>query len=277
MRRMLVCLSFLLLLAGCNRGTGQGIDGLPTRVTSLDALATSQILTRNAPPEGFRETVAFPQVDANLAGLPNWHYTMTLQFDGVYAGTPREAVASTRLDVWFNQLDTARRVVLNASGILLGSESETPIQREGVRLGPDTYYVIDSVCQGQGTPNAELLADLRAGEIIGGLTQARSTSISAVINGEQVWRYDFAPEDFNIPALALNDNSRITNLSGEFWVSPEHNAVIRFWVTMDVENVVITFLSDDPDSAIPVSGQVVLRYDLFDIGVNPNITQPFGC
>ncbi|MEQ9029602.1 MAG: hypothetical protein RLP44_12895 [Aggregatilineales bacterium] len=281
MRRMIVCLFMLILLAGslagCNRGTGQDVSDLPTRVTSLDALATSQVLTQNAPPEGFRETVAYPQVDANLASLPNWHYTMTLQFEGVYAGTPREAVASTRLDVWFNQLDTARRVVLNASGILLGSEAEAPIQREGVRLGPDVYYVIDSVCQGEGSPDAELLANLRAGEIIGGLTHASSTSERATINGEQVWRYEFAPEDFNIPALAFSENSQITNLSGEFWVAPVHGAVVRFWVTMDVENVVITFLSDDPDSALPVSGQVVLRYDLFEIGVNPNITQPFGC
>ena len=276
MQKTLLCVIILLVLTSCTR-RGQDLDDIPTRVGSLDDLATSQILTRNAPPEGFRETVAFPQVDANLNDLSNWHYTMTLDFEGVFANTSRPARASTSLDVWFNQFDQSRRVVLTAEGILLGTEAEEPLQREGVRLGPDTFYVLDSVCQGRGSADADLLADLRAGDIIGGLLQARSISERGVIHSEDVWRYDFGVDDLNIPALQFNDNSVIAALTGEFWVAPEHGAVIRFWVTMDVENVIITFLSNDADTALPVSGRVILRYDLFDIGVNPNITQPFGC
>ena len=48
-------------------------------------------------------------------------------------------------------------------------------------------------------------------------------------------------------------------------------AVVRFYVNLDVENAFIF------DRQLPVTGQVILRYDLYDIGVVPNITVPFGC
>jgi len=31
------------------------------------------------------------------------------------------------------------------------------------------------------------------------------------------------------------------------------------------------------DRQVPVSGQVIVRYDLLNIGDVPNITVPFGC
>lgn len=275
MKRLIGLLVLLVLLAGCE-GRGQDISQLPTRIVSLPDFATAEFQTENAPPPGYRQMVNFPQVDANLGELPNWRYEMVLEFNGVFSGTPREARASTEMIVRYNQIDNSRRVILSASGVVLGNEADEPIEREGVRLGPDTFLVVDNVCQGR-TDESELLADLGAGEIIGGVTQAQSTSINAVIHGERVWRYDFTVADLNLPAVRFNEDSVVRELRGEFWVAPERDAVIRFWVTMQVENVVITFLSENPDEALPVSGEIVIRYDLYDIGINPNITTPFGC
>jgi hypothetical protein len=58
---------------------------------------------------------------------------------------------------------------------------------------------------------------------------------------------------------------------GEIWVAPEHNVVVRFYVTLNVQNAIVF------DRQLPVTGQVIIRYDLFDIGVVPNISIPFGC
>ena len=55
------------------------------------------------------------------------------------------------------------------------------------------------------------------------------------------------------------------------WISPAHNAVVRFYLNLDVTNVVIF------DRQLPVTGQVTMRYDLYDIGSDFNITTPFGC
>lgn len=267
----------VMLFGACNQGTTE-TPPLPTRIDSPEALATSQFMTQNAPPVGFRDDQAFPLIDANLPMLTNWHYEVTLAFNGVFTGTPRPAFASTLVNVWYNQLDSARRVVLEASGIVGGEEQQEVIRREGVRLGPDTYLVPqDNVCQAEAGEDAVVLADFRIGELIGGVTTARSTSINGIINGEQVWGYAFTETDLNLPGIRFGENSRITNLTGELWISPEHNVVVRYWLTMQVENVVVNVLSENPDSALPVTGEFIIRYDLFDIGINPNISQPFGC
>jgi hypothetical protein len=58
---------------------------------------------------------------------------------------------------------------------------------------------------------------------------------------------------------------------GEIWVAPQHNVVVRFYVTLNVQNVYLF------DRQLPVTGQVIIRYDLYDIGVPQNISVPFGC
>lgn len=210
--------------------------------------------------------------------MTNWRYEATLAFNGVFAGTPRPAFASTTANVSYNQLDSARRVVIEASGIVVGEEQQEVIRREGVRLGPDTYLVPeDNLCQAGAGDDAIVLADFRISDLIGGVQTAHSTSINGIINGTEVWQYAFDETNLNLTGVRFGENSRIVSLSGELWIAPEYNVVVRYWLTMQVENVVVDVLSENPDSALPVTGEFIIRYDLFDIGINPNITQPFGC
>ena len=111
----IVCLIILLMaLTACNRGTTP-TPVLPTEITSPELAVTEIYQTENAPPVGFREPQSFPLIDANLASLTNWQYEMTLEFDGVFAGTPRQAQASTRVEVSYNQVNTSRRVVVEGN------------------------------------------------------------------------------------------------------------------------------------------------------------------
>lgn len=255
----------LLALAACNRG--QGLEDIPTQA-SIDDLATQTVLTQNAPPEGWRENISFPEIDANLRELPGWRYEVLLTVDGTFARTPRRTTASTRAEVWFNQLASARRVVVETSSDLSGELEES--QREGVRLGPDSFLVRQNTCASN-TPESATTADLSAGGLIGGVRNAVPAVQRAVINNEEVWRYSFTTEDLILPQIELGDSGQMTSSGGELWVSPTRRVVIRFWLNLEVENAVVF------GSTLPVSGQVIIRYDLYDIGVVPNIAVPFGC
>jgi hypothetical protein len=257
----------LLLLAGCVI-RGQQLEDLPTPANP-EALATAIRLTENAPPEGYRESIAFPEVDAGLNELPGWRYVVYLEFDGTFARTPRETDASASAEVWFNQLGSARRVVVSTSGELLGREEDS--QYEAVRLGPDAFLVRDSACLSNAGDDAQTAADLRAGQLVGGVTRATPTGLRATLNGEEAWQYTFTASDLNLPAIRLSDEGQLLLNGGEIWVAPENSAVVRFHVNLDVTNAVIF------DRALPVTGHVIIRYDLYDIGVAPNITVPFGC
>jgi hypothetical protein len=105
---------------------------------------------------------------------------------------------------------------------------------------------------------------------VGGVTSAVPTGRHAILNDQEVWEYRVETENLNLPSIHLNDNGTLS-ATGELWIAPEHNTVIRFYVNLDVENAIVF------DQQLPVTGQVLLRYDLFDIGEVPNITVPFGC
>lgn len=268
---LLVILSLIVMILTACRDRGTTPDQIPTRIPSVEMLATSEFMTQNAPPEGFRDSVAFPQIDDQLTVLPSWRYQSVLQFDGVFARTPREVDASASADVWYDQAGRKRRVVIEGVGALFGQEGDTAL--EGVRLSDDTYLVRDHVCVATGSEQATLVADLRAGDLIGGVTNATPTGHRATINGQEVWRYAFVLENLSLPQVQQNDDSQVTLMAGELWVAPEQNAVIRFYANLDVENVVLNLV----DNTLPLTGTLILRYDLYDIGVDPNITQPFGC
>lgn len=274
----LTLLALVLLLAACDRTEAP----IPTRIPSVDALATSVHLTENAPPEGFRDPQDFAQIDANLTTLPNGRYDVTFAFDGVFTGTPRPASASTTATVWFNRLDTSRRVIISTAGLLAESPGGEPLQGEAVRLGPDTFLVREGICAGQ-TETAAALADLRAGDLIGGVTGAVPVGQRATLHGEEVYRYGFGVDNLTLPGITFSGGGGVTALNGELWIAPAHNAVIRFWVTMELEGAIIPALTGlagtgtQPGDTPPISGQLIIRYDLFDIGINPNITVPFGC
>ena len=84
----------------------------------------------------------------HLSDLAGWRYVVQLDFDGTFANTPRTTSASAQAEVSFNQLGSARRVVLSTTGELIGQNGDTGY--EAVRLGPDTFLVRGGACLGGG-------------------------------------------------------------------------------------------------------------------------------
>lgn len=267
------CLICILLLSACGE-RGLTPDDLPTRIPPMEVVATNDHLTAIAPPSAIRESVAFPDIDDNLLFLSNWRSEASFIFAGTFAGTPRTVDAATHINTWYNQVGNRRRVVIEAEGTLFGDDP-API-REGVRLGGDTYLLIDNACYGEAEGDATDVADLRIGDVLGGVTYAVPAGEKAVLHGEDVWRYTFSEENTLVPIVRLGDNGAITAMQGELWVTYTDEAqpiVVRYYVNLQVENVVLRLF----ESSLPVSGVLQLRYDLFDIGIDPNITPPNGC
>jgi len=254
----------LFWLAACQQQPPQVI---PTRAQP-EAVATSIHLTENAPPPGF-DTVSFPRIDGNTEALSGWRYEMIFAFNGVFARTPRETAVQTSATITYNQVGTARRVIAQIDNDL--EAPGDPLQLEAVRRGEEVYLVREGNCILNATEDAQLLADLSAGDLLGGVQRATTAAEIATINGEQVWRYDFTMDNLLLPNVGFREDTVILDLRQELWVSPEHNAVVRFYVTMEAENITVF------GSTLPVSGAVLLRYDLHEIGTMPNISIPFGC
>jgi hypothetical protein len=263
----IACLILLLLTVTACRERGRTPDEVPT-IAAREALETAVVMTQNAPPPGFRDTVSFPLIDNNLAVLPSWTYELTVRFSGVVSGTDREISGETNLQTAYRQIGQRRRVVVRREGDLLEAE-DRDVSVEGVRIAQNVFRVRDNVCTGEVTANTPALADLRAGDLIGGVVNATPASGQERVNGEEVWRYAFDANDLAVAPLI--QGGTITGVSGELWVAPEHNAVIRYYVNIDVDNAIVF------DSDAPVTGQVIIRYDLLNIGGDPNITRPFGC
>jgi len=263
---MIWCLLISLMLVGCTE-RGLSLDDLPTPITP-EARATELVLTRNAPPPGF-EQVSFPSVDDNLTALPGWRYELMLSFNGVFAGTPRQTQATTRATVWYNQVASSRRIVLQSEGELLTQEA--PINLEAVRLGQDAFLLRDGVCLVNATDEAAAAAQLGAGTLIGGVNTALPAARKATINSEEVWAYTLNFDQLNLPTVDFSDGGQVLAMNGELWVAPAHNAVVRYYLTLEVENTRVF------GSTLPLTGTVLIRYDLYDIGVAPNLSVPFGC
>lgn len=264
--RRIFVLAGLALLTACSFQRGQQIADIPTQA-AIDALATAQFLTANAPPPGFRDSVSFPEVDANLDQLAGGHYIVQLEFNGVFARTPRQTSAHASAEVWFNQVGSSRRVVVQITGEMLGREDKN---FEAVRLGPDPFLVQDNQCLTNGD-DTKAAADLRAGTLVGGVNHATPAGEHATVNGQDAWKYAFTSADLNLPSIHPGDQGAVSMSSGELWVAPSENAVVRFYVNLDVTNAIIF------DRQLPVTGQAIIRYDLSDAGQTTNITVPFGC
>jgi hypothetical protein len=256
----------LLVLTGCTGQRGQTLEDIPTPA-SIAGLATAQYLTQNAPPPGFRDAITVPEVDKNLNSLTGARYIVQLEFNGVFARTTRQTSANATAEVWLAQITSARRVEVNTSGELIGRENNA---FEAVRLGPDAFLVRNNTCLKEG-PDAATAADLRAGTLVGGVKQAAPTGRRATLNGQEAWEYAVQPDALNLPSIRLADDGTLKLSGGELWFAPASNTVIRFYLNLDVTNAIIF------DRQLPVSGQVIIRYDLYDIGVAPNITVPYGC
>lgn len=272
MRRWLVITWLIVLLAGaaaCQTAPAEP-QPLPTLV-DLNTLPTADFLTQNAPPAGFDE-VSFDPLDRNLAARPGWTYTVVGEFEGTFAGSDEPAEGRFTLQVWANELGESRRVVLEVEGLAVSPQEY--VRLEGVRISNDTY-VVDT--NGQCSPGAagsgsSIVADLSAGELIGGVARAVPTGHRDTIDDVPVWQYTFAPEALRLAAIKREADSRVS-VEADLWVSPGLNAVTRFEASVEVADVRI--LSAEQ----PVSGTLFLRYDLdlSQIDIQPNISIPHGC
>lgn len=261
-----LALLLVLLLSGC-RGLGQTPPPTPF---DIDSLGTALALTENAPPPGF-ESVVFSLIDDGLADLPGYRYVIEMRFEGTFDRDRQPASGLIRAEAWWDGLAPARRVTMVAEGAAFVPE---PRQLEGVRIVED-YYLVDA--QGRCLVNvpdtARGVANLDAGSLFGGVGQVFYSGTQAVLNNVQAYRYDVPPAAAAFPAIVTNDSSALDML-GELWVAPEvgeHGVVVRYYVNADVRHVQLF------EGEQPVSGQVFIRYDVFDLGVVPNISIPFGC
>lgn len=270
MIRILIAALGVMALAACQSQRGQRVEDVPT-VAAIDALATALPLTQNAPPPPFNAPLTqFALIDNGLNELPGWRYVVQLEFNGVFAGEQNgETRAAARAEVWFNQVASARRVQLSTSGELIGQSDD--VAYEAVRLGPDAFLVRDGICLSGAARDASTAADLRAGELVGGVQRALPAGRRAVINAAEVYAYSFEPEDFNLPPVRLGDEGSLSIESYELWIAPAQRAVVRFYANLLVENAYIF------DRDLPVTGSLILRYDAYDFGEQFNITVPFGC
>ena len=243
---MFVVLAFVL--SGC-RERGLTLADIPTPITP-DARATEIILTQNAPPSDFGE-VSLPQIDQNLVNLSGWHYTVDMEFDGVVAGADVKTSGRVQAEVWYNQIASARRVIVETQGDLLGLED--PTQYEAVKLGPDTFLVQDDACLSNADDSAEVAASVGAGSLVGGINSAIASGLPQQrVNDEAVWRYDVNFDQLNLPQLILNENSQVLAFNGELWVAPEHGVAIRYYLTIDVENAQV--FTNVLNTSLPVTG-----------------------
>lgn len=267
--RILLLVLVLYAAAACNTTRGIRPEDLPTQA-SIESLQTALPLTENAPPSPFnRPQTTFDSIDNHLNELSGWRYVVQLDFDGTFANTPRQTSASARAEVWFNQLGSARRVQLSTTGELIGQEESAGY--EAVRLGPDSFLVREGACLTGARGDAQTAADLRAGDLVGGVRSAIPGGRKATINGLEVYLYTFTEADLILPAIRPSSSGRVTLESGELWIAPGANAAVRYYLNLDVENAILF------DRQLPVSGSVRMRYDLYEVGTDFNITVPFGC
>lgn len=245
-------------------------EQIPTQADFV-ALATTLPLTQNAPPPPYDGVVTrFEEVDSGLNELAGGRYIVQLQFDGVFAGSERSADASAGAEIQFDQLSSARRVLVTTEGNLIG-QNESEISYEAVQLGPDAFLVRDGLCLTGADNAAQAAAELTAGALIGGATPVQPAGRRETLNDEDVYLFTFDPGALNFPAVRLGDNGSMTINSAEMWISPAHNAVIRYYMDISVENAIVFDISQ------PVTGSITVRYDAYELGTPVNITVPFGC
>lgn len=264
-----------LLLVACGQ-TRQGTDAPIPTLASFETLPTAYFLTQNAPPPGF-SSLALDPIERGLTDHPGWAYTLSGSFSGTFDVTGEVAQGSLSVLVQGNELGQARRVVLEVSGNAFAPGRET-VRLEGVRISND-YYLVDvngQCSQGDsGLAGNAIIADLAAGQIIGGVAQAVPTGHRATLSDLAAWQYTFSTSDARLPAVTALPGSEVT-LAADLWVAPQVNAVLRYEVTVTVRGVHLLWADH---SVSPVSGTLSLRYELDPAAFEqlPNISVPHGC
>lgn len=259
-------LLMLVALAACMPTEDNPV---PT-VAQLDTLPTAIFLTENAPPAGF-STVHFDPIDAYLTDLNGWAYRVSGEFTGTFAASGDPAAGAFAIRVWGNELAEARRVTFEVEGEALAPDA-VGRRLEGVRLSND-YYTVDTngVCT-HGGDSAAIIADLSAGQIIGGVATAVPTGFHKEIEGIPAWNYTFDPEQARLPAIREAADGAV-DLQAALWIAPEYNAVLLYELRLVVEDARILWADE------AVSGTLRLRYELEPDALRepPNISIPHGC
>jgi hypothetical protein len=262
MRR--ACLLICLLAAACTS------NPRPIPATSnVEAAQTAIYLTQNAPPPGFERGVQFPRIDDNLVKLPSWRYKVSLSFDGVYSGTQDPVKGLLSAEIYSNELGGERRVILRASGNAFGGGERNV---EGVRISND-YYLVDqnqTCAKVNDAPADRAVADLSAGNLIGGVKNATPLGERKTVNEIDVWEYTFLQGDVIVPVVELAQGGKISIAAGDLWVAPSRNAVFEYTLSLNVENAII-------QGGRQLTGQVRATYQLIETGLPYNIAIPHGC
>ena len=265
----------IVVLAAC--GSANRGDVVVPTVASFDTLPTSIFLTTNAPPAGYSVIQANP-VDVHLSERLGWAYTVTGTFDGQFDDSGESATGALKAVVQANELGQTRRVVLSVEGAAF-LPGDAPLKLEGVRWSNDSYTVdVNGKCSldtGSQTTGA-VIADLSAGQIIGGVVSATPTGFRREIDGVPTWQYGFAPGDVIVPAIRATGESAVT-VQADLWLSPYYNAVLHYEITAAVTGV--RLLWADSAASSTVSGTLHLTYDLDVAAIDsqPNISVPNGC
>lgn len=263
------------LIAACAPASS-GDEPLPTRV-NLTLYPTHQFLTQQAPPPGFGVLTTLSAIDNTLRAQSGWTYTVHGTFEGAFDATGDPATATLTLTVQADELSQRRRVTLEAEGSAFLPDDGL-LTLEGVRVSND-YYIVDvnGVCtadQGGQMIGAEL-ADLGAGDIIGGVQRAVPTGHQRTIEDLRAWQYTFAPDTMHLPAIDRRADGAV-QVQADLWFAPGVNAALIYDVTAQVAGVHLLW-ADRSQST--VTGTLYLRYelDIPALGVQPNISVPHGC
>lgn len=270
MRRWTLSLCWLALVAGlvACEADNAALEPLPT-LADIEALPTVDFLTQNAPPVGFDE-VSFDPLDRTLAARPGWVYSVVGEFDGTFVDTGDPAEGHFTLEVWADELGEARRAILEVEGLAVSPQEY--VRLEGVRISNDTYVVdLNGRCA-LDESGSSIVADLSAGQLIGGVVRATPTGHRDTVDDVPLWQYTFAPESLRLSAVRREAESTVS-VDADLWVAPGVNAVARFEASADITNARIL------SAERAVSGTLYLRYelDLTQIDARPNISIPHGC
>lgn len=259
-------------IAGCT--SPESDAPLPT-VVDLTQLPTSRFLTENAPPAGWG-TLALDPIERHLPEFhQGWTYTVRGSFEGMFDASGQPAEGQFEAVVQVNEIGKAQRVLLTAEGGAFLT-NEVLLKLEGVRFSNE-YYVVDinGRCS-QDEQSGPAIADLSAGQLIGGVRLVIPTGHRQEIEGIPAWQYTFAPTDARLPAIHRTPDSYVA-LAADLWIAPSLNAVLRYDITASVERVFILWADKEVSST--VSGTLYLHYELSipELDVIPNISIPHGC
>lgn len=265
----------LLALSACDSSGGEGDFVVPT-LASLETIPTTIFLTENAPPPDFA-TLALDPIEHGLAAHSGWAYAVTGSFVGTFDATGEPAAGTISVQVQGNEPGQTRRVVLEIEGRAF-LPGETPLRLEGVRFSNDYYTVdVNGVCTADGGEQlgGAAIADLSAGQVIGGVARAVPTGHRQTLDELPAWQYTFASADARLPAIHPGPDGAVT-LAADLWFAPQASAVLRYEISAEVSGVHLLW-ADRASST--VSGTLTLRYtlDAAALDTPPNISVPHGC